>query len=85
MEGTILPTPAVAGVLNSSFVEARLHCDLGSNADANKAIQERLTGSIALPIYAVIDPATEEVLGTQAGFTLKDDFVAFLRSAESGE
>jgi hypothetical protein len=83
MEGTVLPTPAVAGVLKTDFVEARLHCDLGTHAEANKAIQDRLTGSIALPIYAIVDPATEQVLAVKEGFSLKDDFVAFLRSAKS--
>ena len=85
MEGTVLPTPAVAGVLKSDFVEARLHCDLGGNAEANKAIQERITGSFALPIYAILDPTTEEVLGVKEGFSLKEDFAAFLRSAKAGE
>ena len=85
MEGTVLPTPAVAGVLKAGFVEARLHCDLGDHAEENKAIQDRLTGSIALPIYAIVDPATEEVLGVKEGFSLKEDFAAFLRSTKPGE
>ena len=82
MEGTVLPTPAVAGVLKSDFVEARLHCDLGEHAEANKVIQDRLTGSIALPIYAIVDPVTEKVLGVKEGFSLKEDFAAFLRSTK---
>lgn len=85
MEGTVLPAPAVAGVLKSDYVEARLHCDLGEHAEENKRIQDRLTGSIALPIYAIYDPVTEEVLGVKEGFSLKDDFAAFLRSAKPGE
>ena len=60
-----------------------LHCDLGPNAKANKAIQERLTGSIALPIYAVVDPGTEEVLGLQEGLAVADDCVAFLQGARA--
>ena len=83
MEGKILPAPATAGELKQHFVEARLHCDLGPNAKANKAIQERLTGSIALPIYAVVDPGTEEVLGLQEGLAFADDFVAFLQGARA--
>lgn len=85
MEGTVLPTPAVAGVLKPDFVEARLHCDLGEHAEANKVIQDRLTGSIALPVYAVVDPVTEKVLGVKEGFSLKEDFAAFLRSAKPSE
>ena len=85
MEGKVLPTPAVAGVLNSNYVEARLHCDLGEHAEANKVIQERLTGSIALPIYAIVDPNTEKVLALKEGFALKDDFAAFLRSVKPGQ
>ena len=84
MEGSVLPAPAVAGVLKEKYVEARLHCDMGGSAQANKAIQQRLTQSIALPIYAVIDPATEERLGLQEGFALKDDFAAFLRTSAEG-
>ena len=84
MEGNVLPAPAVAGVLKERYVEARLHCDMGASAEANKAIQQRLTQSIALPIYAVIDPGSEERLGLQEGLTLKDDFAAFLREAAEG-
>lgn len=82
MEGKILPVPAVAGILKSSYVEVRLHCDLGSKAKANKALQLELTQSLALPIFVIMDPYTREVLGIHEGLAFAGDFAGFLGSVK---
>ena len=82
MEGKILPAPAVAGILKSGFVEVRLHCDLGSHAAANKALQLELTNNLALPIFVVMDPDTRKVLRVHAGVAFAADFAEFLLPAK---
>ncbi|HIL37187.1 MAG TPA: hypothetical protein EYG26_06895 [Planctomycetes bacterium] len=81
MEGKILPAPAVAGILRDNFVEVRLHCDLGSNAKANKALQLELANSLALPIFVIMDPESREVLKIHEGLAFAGDFAEFLASA----
>jgi len=82
MEGKVLPVPAVAGILRDSFVEVRLHCDLGSKAKVNKALQLELANSLALPIFVVMDPKSTEVLAIHEGLAFANDFAEFLASAK---
>lgn len=56
MEQYVFPSPAVAGVLEQGFVEARLHTDGEENIDRILALQAELTGSVATPYYLVVDP-----------------------------
>lgn len=58
MENSVFPSPAVAGILNQSFVEARLHTDGSDNIERILELQRQLTGSVATPIYVLIDPRT---------------------------
>ncbi len=78
MEGSVLPSPAVAEELTKNFVEARLHADLGSYAERAQALREELTGSVALPIYVVMDPESGEIGGILEGLRLPPDFKDFL-------
>lgn len=64
MEEGLFPDPAVAGILKPNFVEARLHTD---RRDELHELQVAMTGSIALPTYLVIDPATGKELGRKPG------------------
>lgn len=86
MEEKVFRRVAVATEL-AAFVEARLHTD---TADPDKqarfrAMQERLAGSLAQPIYVVLDPRTEAKLGEFHGATLAGDqpFIDFLRRART--
>jgi hypothetical protein len=85
MEQNVLTAPAVAGFLREGFIEARLHMDVPErvpdfrrNEQVSKALVD---GSIALPIYVVLDPATEAPLGRQDAYADKDGFLAFLKQA----
>ena len=60
MEEDVFPAPAVAGKL-SQMIEARIHND-GENQDAIRAWQADLIKTYATPSYALIDPATDELL-----------------------
>lgn len=65
MEENVFSDPAVAGSLQR-MVEGRLHND-GAHQDEVKALQQRLTNSLATPSYVIMDPATEEVIDTHLG------------------
>lgn len=79
MEEKIFPRPAVAGELGSNFIEARLHTDGGPAVDHNKQLQKEMTGSVANPIYVIVDPKTGKSLRKKAGLVPEADFLLFLR------
>jgi thiol:disulfide interchange protein DsbD len=77
MEEKIFPRPAVAAELEK-YVEARLHTDGGPQMAVNRGLQQRLGGSVALPLYVIVDPRDERVLRRTAGLKPGDSFVSFL-------
>lgn len=82
MEEKIFPRPAVAAELEK-YVEARLHTDGGPRERENQELQKRLGGSVALPLYVIVDPATEAVVRKTAGLKPGDTFVPFLDPAKA--
>jgi len=79
MEVKRFPLPEVSAELGK-MIEARLHND-GDVAEVVKALQARLTGSVATPIYLVLDPEDERELGRQDGPSSASTFVKFLRDS----
>lgn len=61
MEDNVLPSPAVAGVLNESYVEARLFTDVDEDPHHEQILelQSRLTGSVANPTFVLVQPGPE--------------------------
>jgi hypothetical protein len=85
MEEFLFKRPAVTQVLKRT-VEARLHTDgFGEHrpiSERNKALQTKLTKTLATPVYVVLDPETEEVLGVFEGATQsEEEFLDWFRSA----
>jgi hypothetical protein len=79
MEHKVFPSPAVAGILSRSYVESRLHTDGDLNLERILELQRQLTGSVATPIYILIDPRTGEKKGQFLGSTFDEqEFAAFL-------
>lgn len=75
----MFPSPAVAGILHESYVEARLHTDGTKNIERIRELQREMTHSIATPIYLLIDPKTGEEKGKFQGSTFDEgEFAAFL-------
>ncbi len=77
----MMPNPAVAGILEDHFVEARHHTDHTDEAikKRNKAFQQEYEGNPSMPYYMLINPETDEVYGTFAGAALTlQSFVDFL-------
>jgi hypothetical protein len=89
MEKSLMPKPAVAGILNKHFIESRLHTDHPDEVtrERNKELQKELQGDPSLPYYMLIDPESGKVYGTFGGMALQiDSFIEFLEDAveESG-
>ena len=75
----MFPSPAVAGILSKSYVETRLHTDGHDNIERILELQRRLTGSVATPIYVLVDPHTGEKKGQFLGSTFDEqEFAEFL-------
>ena len=79
MEEKIFPRPAVARELQEKFIEARLHNDGGARMEENRALQKEKAGSLASPIYLIIDPKTGATLRKRAGVMTESRFLEFLR------
>ena len=80
MEGKIFPAAAVAAELEPYFVEARLHCDLGPTAKKYRALEKEMTGNVASPYFAIVDPRSGELL-SQGPQATSGQFASFLRAA----
>jgi hypothetical protein len=81
MEEKIFPRPAVAAELEK-YVEARLHTDGGPRETENQELQRTMAGSVANPIYVIVDPRTGEKLRVKAGFMTAERFIEFLRGTK---
>ena len=84
MEANIFTRPDVGGELGR-FVLARLYTDgEGEIYERQQAFQEKTFGTVALPLYAVVD-ASGKVRGTFSGLTRDPaEFIAFLRRSSTG-
>ncbi len=79
-EKNVFPKSAVKDAL-ANFVRVRLYTDRPGDA-ANQKLQLTKFGDVALPLYGVVNPATEAVVNKYAG-TITDapDFTRFLTTA----
>ena len=85
MEDDVFLRPAVAGLMQKHFVEARLHTDIQSSLSAaafarNRELQKQRASSRAMPIFVVVDPKTGVELGETPpeAFNLEGGWVTFL-------
>jgi thiol:disulfide interchange protein len=83
MEANIFTRPDVSAELGQ-FVLSRLYTDgEGEIYERQQAFQEKTFGTVALPLYAVVD-AEGKVRATFSGLTRNPaDFIAFLRRARA--
>ena len=80
MEANVFPKPAVASRLRRDFVLLRLHTDDPERDQELQRYQLRLTGTVALPTYAVVHPESEELIVHHSGMASVADFAAFLEA-----
>lgn len=82
MEKNVFPTPEVRRELER-FVRVQLFTDgQGEEYDRNREMQEARFGTVALPLYVVLDGRTERELARHEGLTRDpSEFASFLRDA----
>jgi len=78
MEANVFPRPDVRSRLDSAFVPLRLYTDDLEKGDGFHAFQMALTGTPALPTYAIVDPADSTVIAQQSAMMSVLEFSEFL-------
>lgn len=80
MEKNMFPNPAVKKEL-ANYVTLELYTDKQSKEDAdNQALQQRLTGSVALPAYVCLTPSGEVKKVFESSTRDVSEFLSFLKS-----
>lgn len=80
MEATVFPVPAVADLLENDFVLLRLYTDDQETGDEFQRYQLQLTGTVALPTYAILAHADGSLVAKTSGLQSAEKFAAFLRA-----
>ncbi len=83
MEANIFPLPDVKSRLDSAFVPLRLYTDDLEKGDGFFEFQMALTGTPALPTYAIVDPADSTVVSKQSAMMSEREFIQFLDTGAS--
>lgn len=78
MEANVFPAPPVAGHLRQDFVLLRLYTDNSDNGAALQRYQSELTGTVALPTYAIVTPE-ERLVAQHSGMASPEAFGEFLQ------
>ena len=79
MEMNVFPEPPVAAHLREDFALLRLHTDDAEKGPALRRFQRELTGTVALPTYAIVTP-DRRVLAEHRGMASPAAFDAFLET-----
>lgn len=77
MENTVFPLGEVQQRFEQ-MEKVKLYTDGGADAEKNQQFQFDLTGTVALPTYAIVDPESGRVLDQLIGFTRAEKFTEFL-------
>lgn len=77
MENTVFPLENVQQRFEQ-LEKVKLYTDGGANAEKNQQFQFELTGTVALPTYAIVDPGSGRVLDQLIGYTRAEEFENFL-------
>ncbi|HKK25426.1 MAG TPA: cytochrome c biogenesis protein CcdA [Gracilimonas sp.] len=77
MESNVFPLAEVVERFDQMEL-VKLYTDGGPDGPENQMFQFELTGNVALPTYAIVDPQTERVIAQSLGYSKKEDFIAFL-------
>lgn len=78
MEANVFPR--VADRLRNDFVLLRLYTDAQDHGPEFQRYQLRLTGTVALPTYAVVDPRDGSMIARKTGMATVTEFASFLDS-----
>lgn len=84
MEANVFRHPDVQARFERDFVLVRLYTDDPKEGEALSKYQLEQTGTVALPTYAVLDPAQQRLVAQHSGTAGVEEFVEFLDSGRSG-
>ncbi|MDR9419158.1 cytochrome c biogenesis protein CcdA [Gracilimonas sp.] len=79
MESNVFPLEEVVQRFDQMEL-VKLYTDGGPKGPENQRFQFELTGNVALPTYAIVDPETGRVIEQSLGYSKPDNFVSFLDS-----
>jgi len=77
MESNVFPLKEVQQRFDK-MVKLRLYTDDGTKGPEHQKFQFELTGTVALPTYAIVNPENNKLIDQLVGYTSKDKFTAFL-------
>ncbi|MDR8390560.1 thioredoxin fold domain-containing protein [Aliifodinibius sp. S!AR15-10] len=77
METNVFPLEEVQNRF-AKMEKVRLYTDDGIDGPENQQFQFKLTGTVALPTYVIVDPNSGKVLDQLVGYADKDKFKKFL-------
>lgn len=77
METNVFPLEEIQNRF-AKMEKVRLYTDDGIDGPENQQFQFKLTGTVALPTYVIVDPYSGKVLNQLIGYTQKDEFRQFL-------
>lgn len=83
MEANVFPKPAVAERFEREFVLLRLYTDDLERGPEFQRFQFQMTGTVALPTYAIVDPSDRTLVAKESGVLPKPRFIAFLDAGTS--
>lgn len=78
MEANVFPRKPIADRFESDYVLLRLYTDGLEHGDEFNRYQLQLTGTVALPTYAIVEPFERRLLARRSGMMDVDEFAAFL-------
>ncbi len=81
MEANVFTAPAIARALAERFVRVRVYTDDAAEGEALQRYQLQLTGTVALPTYAILAPDGAGLVAVESGTLSAARFGAFLDRA----
>ena len=83
MESTVFIHPTILERFENDFVLLRLYTDDFDKGPDLQRYQLGLTGTVALPTYAIVEPGSETLLGWMSGIASVSEFSDFLDNGSS--
>ncbi len=77
MESNVFPLTSVKDRFEQ-FELVKLYTDDGIDGPDNQVFQFQLTGTVALPTYAIVDPETGTLLDILSGYASEEEFTRFM-------
>ena len=78
MESTVFPHLSIAERFDQKYVLLKLYTDDLEKGPALQKFQLELTGTVALPTYAIVNPTSGLLISQRSGIVPVDDFASFL-------